>query len=143
LFEPIVITIPKSDQETAASSETKSTPTLEIVNPDGRPRLVDGKPVQVIDPPPCELSLSQEKISVVSSGGEISVLLGVEKGSSIADIKFVVSSPDDISVELEPGIAGIEGRALYRIRSTSDRIGDYRVTFYLPCGKKDLAVTVR
>jgi len=97
----------------------------------------------VIEPAACELSVSQEKISLINSGGVISVLLGVEKNSSVADLKYVVSAPDDLSVTVEPDIAGLEGRALYLIKSISDRIGIYRVTFYLPCGKKDVLVTVR
>jgi hypothetical protein len=54
-----------------------------------------------------------------------------------------VSDPDDISVKFEPDISGISGRSLYVITSTSERTGDFRLTFYLPCGKKNIAINVR
>jgi FOG: TPR repeat len=140
LFEPVVITIPKKD--TAQSSER---PTLEInrESGEGRPRLVDGQPVQSIDPPPCQVNVSQEKLLLLSNGGNLPVLVGVEKGYSLSDLKFVVSDPDDILVKYEPDIAGVEGRSLYVISTKSERTGNFRVTFYLPCGKKDVAITVR
>jgi tetratricopeptide (TPR) repeat protein len=140
LFEPVVITIPK--KETTQSSER---PTLEINRGtgDGRPRLVDGQPVQSIDPPPCQVNVSQEKLLLLSNGGNLPVLVGVEKGYSLSDLKFVVSDPDDILVKYEPDVTDIEGRSLYVISSKSERTGNFRITFYLACGKKDIAVTVR
>lgn len=140
LFEPVVITIPKKD--TTQSSER---PTLEInrESGEGRPRLVEGQPVQSIDPPPCQVSVSQEKLLLLSNGGNLPVLVGVEKGYSLSDLKFVVSDPNDILVKYEPDITGVEGRSLYVISTKSERTGNFRVTFYLPCGKKDVAITVR
>ncbi|HSU24746.1 MAG TPA: hypothetical protein VLI65_02080, partial [Pyrinomonadaceae bacterium] len=140
LFEPVVITIPKKD--TTQSSER---PTLEInrESGEGRPRLVDGQPVQSIDPPPCQVNVSQEKLLLLSNGGNLPVLVGVEKGYSLSDLKFVVSDPDDILVKYDPDIAGVEGRSLFVISAKSERTGNFRVTFYLPCGKKDVAITVR
>jgi len=104
---------------------------------------VDGQPVQSIDPPPCQVNVSQEKLLLLSNGGNLPVLVGVEKGYSLSDLKFVVSDPDDILVKYEPDIAGVEGRSLYVISAKSERTGNFRVTFYLPCGKKDVAITVR
>ena len=140
LFEPVVITIPKRD-----ATKPSERPTLEIdrSNGEGRARLVDGQPVQAIEPAACQIAVSQEKLSLLNSGGTLAVLVGVEKGESLGSLKYVISDPDDISVKLEPDVSGVEGRSLYNISSTSERTGTFRVTFYLPCGKKDVVITVR
>lgn len=134
LFEPIIINIPRSE---AQKSTTGST-TL-----DGRPRLIDGQPVLVTEPPPCQITASQERVSLLNNGGSISVLVGVDKFGKLEEIKYLVSDPEDLAAAVEKDIEGIQGRSLYVIRSISERTGDYRVTFYLPCGKKDIYVTVR
>jgi len=144
LFEPIIITIPKSEvSKEASGDENSGRPTLEIKNADGRERLIDGKPVQVDEPPPCQININQERLSLINNGGTLSVLVGVGNGNLLDDLRFVVSDPDDISVDRENDIAGIQGRSLYVIKSTSERTGSFRVTFYLPCGKKDVMITVR
>ena len=144
LFEPIIITIPRADSPKNTPTEQRTErPTLEINNTDGRGRIIDGKPVQTIDPDPCQIFVNQDKISLVSDGGMLSILVGVEKGNSLSDVRFVISDPEDISVTLDPDVTGLEGRALYTIRSTSGKTGNFRVTFYLPCGKKDVTVSVR
>ena len=73
----------------------------------------------------------------------LSVLVGVDRNGTLGDVKYVVSDPEDISVALENDVADVRGRALYVVRSISERTGNFRVTFYLSCGKKDLQVTVR
>jgi tetratricopeptide (TPR) repeat protein len=146
LFEPVVITIPKRDAAAAAAEQKIDRPTLEInrANPgDARPRLVDGRPVNVIEPTACEISVNQEKFSLLSNGGEASVLLGVDVSDQLSALKFIVSDPDAITVAAERDFEGIEGRALFVVKSISERTGTFRVTFYLPCGKKDIAVTVQ
>jgi hypothetical protein len=145
LFEPIIITIPKSDPAEKPTVEQKpDRRTLEINNnADGRGRVIEGKPVVVVEPAPCQIFVNQENISLVNDGGMLSVLVGVEKGNSLGDVRFVISDPQDISVELDPDVTGLAGRALYTVTSTSQRTGNYRVTFYLPCGKKDITVNVR
>jgi hypothetical protein len=146
IFEPIIITIPKSEAiKLSSSATTINTPTLELKrpNPNDRPRVVDGRPVNVIDPAPCQISVSQERLSLINNGGMMSVLVGVDKPGDLREIQFVVSDPKAISVSTETNFDGIQGRVLYLIRSISEQTGNYRITFYLPCGKKDLAVTVR
>jgi hypothetical protein len=112
-------------------------------DPEGRTRLIEGQPVQTIAPPPCEISVNQERLSLLNNGGTLAILIGVEKGQSLSDLKYVVSSPSDISVRYEPDVSGVQGRALYIVSSISEQTGTYRVTFYLPCGKRDVSVTVR
>lgn len=135
-----MITVQKGD-----AAKAPDRPTLEIDrgNGEGRARLVDGQPVQAIEPPPCQISVSQEKLSLLNNGGTLAVLVGVEKGESLDELKYVVSDPEDLSVKFEPDVDGLSGRSLYVITSTSDKTGNFRVTFYLPCGKKDVNVTVR
>jgi tetratricopeptide (TPR) repeat protein len=146
LFEPIIITIPKSDIPRSSSTTAKvERPTLDIdrSNPDTRPRVIVSEPIQASEPSPCQISVSQEKLSLLNNGGTLSVLVGVDRNGTLGDIKYVVSDPADISVSLETDVTDMRGRSLYVIRSISERTGSFRVTFYLSCGKRDLQVTVR
>jgi hypothetical protein len=146
LFEPIVIVIPKFEvpkNSTSFQKPEQPAETNRSKQPDDRPRLVEGQPVQEDVPAPCQISVTQEKLSVVNDGGMQSVLVGVDRPELLEGVKFVVSDPDDVSVRLETDVGGIEGRALFVIKSTSEKTGTFRVTFYLPCGKKEVAVTVR
>lgn len=140
LFEPVVITIPKSD---AASSSERSGQDQTKREPDARARLIEGQPVQTDAPAPCEISVNQERLSLLNNGGTLAILIGLEKGQTLADLKYVVSDPEDISVKFEPDVTEVQGRALYIVSSISERTGTFRVTFYLPCGKRDVSVTVR
>ena len=79
----------------------------------------------------------------MNSGGSQSVIVGVDRPGTLDGLKFVVSDPDDIAVRHEADVSDIQGRNLYLVSSTSERTGNFRVTFYLPCGKRDLSVTVR
>jgi hypothetical protein len=135
LFEPIVITVPKHDTSTDAGGVSSST--------DGRSRIVEGQPVTSVDIPPCTIRVSQEKVSLLSGGGIASVLLGVDEPSDLSAIRAVSSSPDDISVELDPDMKAVQGRQLYLIRSLTEKTGMFQVTFQLPCGRKEISVTVR
>jgi hypothetical protein len=144
IFEPIIITIPKTETPKEAPRDRKaSAATLETADVDGRPRLINGQPVQVDEPPPCQINVNQERLSLINNGGTLSILIGVEKGYLLEDVKFVVSDPNDISIDLESETTGIKGRSLYVVKSISERTGTFRVTFYLPCGKRDVTVIVR
>jgi hypothetical protein len=112
-------------------------------NPDTRPRVIISEPIQASEPSPCQISVSQEKLSLLNNGGTLSVLVGVDRNGTLSDIKYVVSDPADIAVSLETDVTDMRGRSLYAIRSISERTGTFRVTFYLSCGKRDLQITVR
>jgi tetratricopeptide (TPR) repeat protein len=145
LFEPVVITIPKRDASNS-TGEKPDRPTLEIDrtnSADARPRLIEGQPVNVNEPAPCTVSVSQEKVSLLSNGGEASLLIGVDAADQLRALKYVISDPLAISVAEEKDFEGIEGRALYVVRSISEATGTFRVTFYLACGRRDVEVTVR
>jgi len=146
LFEPIIIVIPKFEVPKASTSFQKPEQVADAdrsKQPDDRPRLVEGRPVKEDIPPPCQILVTQEKLSLVNDGGLQSLLVGVDRPELLANVKFEISDPDDISVRLETDVGGIEGRSLFVIKSTSERTGTFRVTFYLPCGKKEVTVTVR
>jgi tetratricopeptide (TPR) repeat protein len=133
LFEPIVITIPKTDATKTEPEEPKT---------EGRVRVVEGQPVQTADPTPCEMSVSQERVSLIRNGGTISVLVGVDSGN-LRSIRATSSSPSNISVAADSEVKGVEGRRLYVIKSLSENTGVYKVRFQLPCGTKEVTVTVR
>jgi hypothetical protein len=99
--------------------------------------------VQLADLPPCSIAVSQEKVSLINSGGNISVLVGVGAEGDLNAIRARSSSPDDISVAADTEVEGIKGRRVFVIRSVSEKAGIFQVTFELPCGKKEISVTVR
>jgi tetratricopeptide (TPR) repeat protein len=133
LFDPIVITIPKPDVPKTEPEEPKT---------EGRARVVEGQPVEAADPTPCDMTVSQERVSLIRNGGTISVLVGVDAGN-LRSIRATSSSPSNISVASDSDVKGIEGRRLYVIRSLSENTGVYKVRFQLPCGVKEVTVTVR
>jgi hypothetical protein len=146
LFDPIIITIPKPSlprPKPAPAVETEKQAPSEPVAVDGRPRLVDGKPVRLDEENACAVVTSQENLSMINNGGAVSILVGREGEGGLKDLRAVSSSPEDVTVERELDIAGVQGRALFIVRSASERAGRYVVTFLLPCGKKDVGVSVR
>jgi hypothetical protein len=147
LFEPIIITIPRSDSSKSPPPETENSqrPTLELSRPgpESRPRVIVTESIRQAEPSPCQINISQERLSLINSGGSQSVVVGVDRPGTLNELKFVVSDPEDISVRHERDVSDIQGRNLYVVRSISERTGTYRVTFYLPCGKRDLSVAVR
>ena len=91
---------------------------------------------------PCKITLSEDTLSLNTSGGDLAVIVGLEDDSDLEEISAVSSSPEDVSVRREP-ISGVKARALYVVRSTSAKTGMYQVTFTLPCGKREMVVRVR
>jgi tetratricopeptide (TPR) repeat protein len=154
LFEPVIITIPKTTADTKREPEARSgdesksgertTDTGEPAsgNEIARPRIVDGKAVtgELL---PCEIGVSQESVSLINNGGSISMLVSIEQGEDIKQVTGASNSPADVEVRLEPEIAAISGRSMYVIRSVSEKTGMYQVTFKAPCGKKNVIVRVR
>lgn len=136
LFEPIIITIPdsrprrvKTTNESTASATDKPTTDAE-------------KPVEEA-PPPCSIVVSQETISLINNGGTLGILVNLEGPGDIKTLTARSSSVKDIEVLAEPEIGGIPDRRFYVIRSISQSVGVYTVTFAAPCGKKEVIVTVR
>ena len=151
LFEPIIITVPKSE---AAKTEVKS----EENEPEEKPldtkndsktlrqRIATEKksdmPAEEIAQ--CKIIVSQESISLINGGGNLGILVGFEEATG--DLKKLTASstsPDDVEVVLEPDIGAQSGRAFFIVKSISSNKGVYTITFDAPCGKKNITVKVR
>ena len=163
LFEPIIITIPSRRQAKPAASETAKTSRDEknasadekpvetnrepgraaVSTGSARPRVIEGREVKIEEPEPCVVVVSQENVSVINGGGKVGILVHVDRPGDIKTLVAASSSPKDIEVILEPEIGGVPDGRFYVIRSISSAIGVYQVTFSVPCGKKELIVTVR
>jgi hypothetical protein len=159
LFEPVIITVPKTEVKKAGSNEpsagaepdgkkpeekrsSKSKSVFIEPAAEGRPRIIDGKEVQMADVPPCEINVSQDSLSIINNGS-IGILVGIDGDGELKALKAVSSNPADVGVTLEPEIAGVSGRALYVVKSLNSTTGTYKVLFELDCGKKEITVTVR
>ncbi|HVF30660.1 MAG TPA: hypothetical protein VNA22_06795, partial [Pyrinomonadaceae bacterium] len=136
LFEPIVITVPnsrpaKSDKPAGEASGA------------ARTRVIDGEEVKTEDVPPCTIGVSQDHLSLINGGGTAGILVSLEAPGDIKTMTATASSPKDISVTLEPEIAGMADRRFYVLKSLTSALGVYQVSFAAPCGKKDVVITVR
>lgn len=165
LFEPVIITVPKrnipkssgapaekktGEADSAAGTEKK----LETNDPENsksqKPepeitpaRVASEKETDSSVTPECPITVSQESISILNSGGSLGILVRMEGVGELKSIKAVTNSPDDVQVTLEPEIAGVKGQAFYVIHSVTAKTGDFTVAFIAPCGRKEMSVTVR
>jgi tetratricopeptide (TPR) repeat protein len=160
LFDPIIISIPKRSSERAKPIDEKE---LEATNspnnakesdPEAvqkemspssdpaRPRIVEGKAItgELL---PCEIGVSQESVSIINNGGSIGMLVSIEQGEDIKLVTAESNSITDIEVLREPDITEISSRAMFVIKSITEKTGLYQVTFKAPCGKKVVTVRVR
>lgn len=126
LFPPVVITIPATSPKTAKqdAAEVSAASTIAAV------------------PLPCMITLSESAITLQNNGGDLAVVVGTDDDRDLAGLSATSGEPRDVEVRREP-IVGITGRSLFVLRSVSKRIGRFQVTFTLPCGRKELSVTVR
>ncbi len=134
LFEPVIITIPKPVTLAKVDSE-------KIESGETRARKVDRTKEEEITP--CVIVASQNELSILSDGGNLGVLVGFESEGDLRQIKAVSSSPADIEIIAEPEIPDGATRALFLIRSISQKKGAFTVTFESACGKKEILVKVR
>jgi hypothetical protein len=160
LFDPIIITIPKpsserkvmptatpvdqkQEAETTANDSLKAADDSPVSTSEpARPRIVEGKAI-VGELLPCEIGVSQESISLINNGGSISMLVSIEAGEDIRSVTGVSNSPADVDERLQSDTPAVSGRAMFVVRSLSEKTGLYQVTFKAPCGKKDVIVRVR
>lgn len=127
---------PEAVQKEAApetNPNVKITSTIETPDkPATRPRLA------------CAIWLNQTEVSVLTSGGVASLLVGIEgDGDSVENLVATSENPDDVEVRLEKDVHISGNRALYQIRSISDNKGDFTITFSSNCGKKTVKVRAR
>ncbi len=133
LFEPIVITVPKA--------ETKPPkPTVEE-NGASRPRVVVEKEPEPIAP--CKILVNQETASIIGDGGSLALIAELVGDGDADKIKATSSSPSDVEAAFDSEIGGQAKRALFIVKSVSRRKGVFTVIFEMPCGKKEVSVSVR
>lgn len=157
LFPPVIITIPsnankpiteepKPETNPSPTPVPNATPTLptesQTVIEDARSRIVETKPEAPPEIKPCKINVSEETVNLIAGGGDLAVIIGLDDDSEIGTITTKTSSEQDVTIRREQ-IAGMKTRALFVLRSISDRLGLYQVTFELPCGKRTVAVNVR
>ncbi len=126
-----------------------SSPTLEETPKPSEEKPKDLFPPVVIIPgettkdlKPCTITVSEEVLRLVSRGGDLAVIIGLDGDGELDGIKARSSSPDDVSVRREV-IAAVKSRAIFVLRSISAKAGTYQISFELPCGKKDVIVNVK
>lgn len=170
LFDPIIITVPKSDSSKSSENTEKTVEKTEnkdeikepnkeenkepqtvaqntekTIDPLARPRVVSAEnsaETNSAETPSCVV-VSQESISILSKGGNLGVLVGLNQDGDISKITAESSSSADITATLEPDIGRQSNRAFFVIKSISENKGVFTVTFTSPCGKKEIQVKVR
>ncbi len=122
LFEPIIITVPKTDVSTNPKTNNQTDKAQK-----------------------CQIIVGQENISLSSNGGNLSVSVGFEGDLGDAkEIKVVSNSSEDVEVFIDPETGASSNRALFIVKSISAKTGTFIITFEAPCGgKKEIKVKVR
>lgn len=160
LFEPIIITVPANKPTKDTKTEvTEEKPKTEIKTDENvaavkpidenigsgaiRPRIVADKQIENEEIPMCQITVSEENISLLNGGGSLGVLVGMEGEGDVRKITAQSSSPTDIEAKLESEIGSLSGRTFFVIKSISANKGVYTVTLEAACGKKEILVTVR
>lgn len=121
LFPPVVITIPSIA--------------------DTRPLLSDKTPDTKTTIKPCVVTVSEETVTLKNNGTDLAIIVGTEEDDDLKLITATSNVPDDLDVRREL-IAAIKGRALFVVRSISNKTGDFQIKFEMPCGKKVVFVKV-
>ncbi len=156
IFNPVVISIPKPTNPASTVTKIESDATR---NSDISKSMIaaEGDNTLVIDankPPndseivknliPCEIILSQNEVTLMNNGNTFNVIAGIE-GKNEADPKIIPHSisPKDVEVTELTNISALPGKTVFYLRSISNTIGLFTVTFEAPCGKKTIRVKVR
>ena len=107
-----------------------------------RPRVVTETP-QPEPIAPCRILVNQENASVLNDGGVLALIAELVGEGEVKDIKAISSSPADVETVFDSAIGGQTKRALFTVKSVSQKKGIFTVTFEMPCGKKEVSVSVR
>jgi tetratricopeptide (TPR) repeat protein len=92
----------------------------------------------------CQVEVSPQKIILIGNGGWGALKIDLKGEGKPEDIKVIAENPDDLALELQPGIGKDIGRVVYVVRSKSSKKGDFKLTVESPCGeKKEILVAVR
>ncbi len=154
LFEPIVITVPKTDTEklsteaeTNKEEPSKNSEKENLNSSKTRQRVVSETSTEINAPqeqsPQCKINVSQENVSLLNNGGSLGMLVTFDGKGNFEELKAASSSQNDIEVILETEIGAASSQAFFIIKSISRNKGEYKVTFESSCGVKEILVTVR
>lgn len=146
LFEPVVIEIKTSKPTKAPAAKTEDRPLVSETKDESsgasRARLVTGKEIGGDAGPVCAIWISQDSITLTRGKGRVGILVGAENGD-VKEVKYRTNSPENVDIVHDSEAVGVNGRALFVVRSLTETTGEYKVSFELPCGRKDVQVRVR
>ncbi len=134
IFETIIITVPKAEIKPVKKPSENGG--------ESRPRVV----VAAVEPEPiapCKILVNQETASIIGDGGILALIAELVGEGVVTDIKAVSSSPADVETAFDSEIGGQTKRALFTVKSISQKRGVFTVIFEMPCGKKEVSVSVR
>jgi tetratricopeptide (TPR) repeat protein len=128
-----------------AQEPARATGTVPAPTPSPAPASVEEK---VPGPLPavykeCNLTASEDNVMLPVSGAPLTLMISSDGDLSLDDLMGLASSPGDIAVTREVVVAGVRSKAVFELRSASGKAGAYTVTFQMPCGKKELSITVK
>jgi len=169
LFDPIIISVGKTETPKTEPTEEKPTENVQKTEPteisntetkpiekpvdekilsgENRPRIIitdktDTKTVTE-EITSCKLRVSPESLSLLNGGGSLGVEVMFENEGDLTQITAVSSSPSDVQVTLDPEIGKGSRKLFFVVKSVTAKTGAFTVTFEAPCGKKEILVKVR
>ena len=128
LFPPVIINIPVPEnvKKAAKVSEPKSEPA----------------PAPTPEVKPCSLVLSIENITLQDGSGDVAVIVRRDGDGDLEGLTATSGSPETISVRREK-IEGLSSQALFVVHLADPKPGEYRILFEMPCGRREIAATVK
>lgn len=123
-------------------AEIKASEKVANVLDDGRLRLAETKPSSSTAVKPCTLTASEDNITLRNGGGEPVMIGRSDESDDLEGLTGISTSPENISIRRE-NLEGVKTRAIFVVRSISEKAGVYQVKFELPCGTKEIVVRVR
>ncbi|MGH9943362.1 MAG: tetratricopeptide repeat protein, partial [Pyrinomonadaceae bacterium] len=91
----------------------------------------------------CPLALDAESVSLDNNGGAALVSATFAAGAAGGEVTATTSDWSHIVIFREPATDAAAGLFKFTITSISNTTGTFSVVFKVPCGKKELAVTVK
>jgi hypothetical protein len=79
----------------------------------------------------------------LNDGGSLGLFVGYDGKGDLSMLKARSNSPKDITVTVLSDVGVLSDSVFYIIKSISQNVGVFTVIFDSPCGKKEIAVTVR
>lgn len=137
LFPPVVIKIaanklgknaPKVEKKAEPTPTSKTTP-----EPTSEP---------IPEIKPCILTVNNESPVLTKEQGSMALIVKSEGNEDLEELKAVPADTNGLSIRREV-IAGLTTQALFVLQLAGASDGEHRITFEMPCGKKEITVKVR